>query len=106
MPDSNRIKVAVLFGGRSTEHEISIITGLQILDAFDSTRFDAFPVYVDQEGYWWMGELLRKRENYIPSGEQKSKLQRVHLICDPEAKLVSFPEKGGFFSKAAKKISP
>lgn len=106
MPDSNKIKVAVLFGGRSTEHEISIITGLQILDAFDSTRFDAFPVYVDQDGYWWISDALRKRDAYIPTASQKSKFQRVQLICDPESKLIAFPEKSGFFSKSAPKEYP
>ncbi|MBD3266747.1 D-alanine--D-alanine ligase, partial [bacterium] len=99
MSAQEKIQVAVLFGGRSTEHEISIITALQILDAFDATRFDAFPVYVDQDGYWFLGEALRQRDFYIPAGEKKDKLQRVQLTCDPEPQLVAFPKKAGLLSK-------
>ncbi|MDX9755371.1 MAG: D-alanine--D-alanine ligase, partial [bacterium] len=99
MSESPKLRIAVLFGGRSTEHEISIITALQIMDAFDSTRYTLYPVYIDQDGYWYTGEALRKRESYIPSPEAKQRLTRVQLVCDPEPQLVSLPQKGGLFAK-------
>ncbi|HXW31152.1 MAG TPA: D-alanine--D-alanine ligase A, partial [Xanthobacteraceae bacterium] len=43
---ADKQRVAVLFGGRSPEHDVSIVTGLQALEAIDSARYDAFPVYV------------------------------------------------------------
>ncbi|MGC9328995.1 MAG: D-alanine--D-alanine ligase, partial [Candidatus Hinthialibacter sp.] len=79
MNQPDKTKVAVLFGGRSTEHEISIITALQVMDAFDSTQFEMIPVYVDTEGYWYTGEELRRRENFLPTPEIKKKLFRVQL---------------------------
>ena len=94
-----KIKVAVLFGGRSTEHEISIITALQVLDAFDSTRFETIPVYVDPDGRWFMGDELRKRENFFPSTELKKKLRRVRLSSDPVSELVEADPPQGLFSR-------
>ncbi len=63
MPDRKR--VAVFFGGRSPEHDVSIITGLQALQALDSRIYDSFPVYVDFQGRWLTGDALRDRGNYM-----------------------------------------
>lgn len=59
-----RLVVAVLLGGRSVEHEISVITGLQVLEALDAERFTSLPVYVAQDGQWYSGDALRKRSFY------------------------------------------
>jgi D-alanine-D-alanine ligase len=69
-------RVAVIFGGPSVEHDISILTGLQVLEAIDTTRYDAFPIYVDQDNFWYAGDILRSRTNY-PCNKQL--LQRVLL---------------------------
>src|SRR3954464_9005909 len=58
------LDVAVLFGGRSVEHEISIITGLQVIDNLDVTKYRPFPVYVTTEGRWYTGKALANRAFY------------------------------------------
>ncbi|MDR1649942.1 MAG: D-alanine--D-alanine ligase A, partial [Synergistaceae bacterium] len=45
-----KISVGVFFGGRSVEHEVSVISALQALHGFDKEKYDAFPVYVSKEG--------------------------------------------------------
>jgi D-alanine-D-alanine ligase len=72
-----RLKIAVVFGGRSPEHDVSIVTGLQALQALDGQRFDAFPVYITVEGEWLVGDALRNRSAYIPNAADRAKLQRV-----------------------------
>jgi len=52
----NKKKVAVLFGGRSPEHEVSIITGIQVMAALDKDKYDVVPVYVTKEGKWIRGD--------------------------------------------------
>lgn len=59
-------KVAVFFGGRSPEHDVSIVTGLQVLQAIDTERYDPFPVYMAMDGRWFTGESLRERGSYLP----------------------------------------
>ena len=56
--------VAVVFGGRSAEHDVSVLTGLQAIEAVDQARFDTLPVYVDPQGRWWTGDALLSRKNY------------------------------------------
>lgn len=56
--------VAVLFGGRSVEHDVSIVTGHQVMDAFPKDRYDVVPVYISRDGKWYTGDPLRKLDNF------------------------------------------
>jgi D-alanine-D-alanine ligase len=47
-----RLRVAVLRGGRSSEHEISLLSAASVLDALDATRYDAVPITIDRQGRW------------------------------------------------------
>jgi D-alanine-D-alanine ligase len=70
--------IAVIFGGRSVEHDVSILTGLQFLEALDPTRFDGLPIYVDALGQWWTGSALLDR-TYYPADTPDKKLTAVTL---------------------------
>lgn len=76
---SARLRVAVLFGGLSSEHDVSVLTGLEALEALNPAKYDAFPVYVALDGQWWVGDALRERRNYIPDLTLKRQLTRVSL---------------------------
>ena len=71
--------VAVLFGGRSLEHDVSVVSGLQILHALDSTRCAPMPVYIDQQLRWWIGDSLWHREAFAGGGPDRSALTEVAL---------------------------
>ena len=49
---SNRLRVAVLFGGRSAEHEVSVLSAINVVRALDRDRYDPVPVFVTREGKW------------------------------------------------------
>ena len=51
-------KVGVIFGGRSVEHDVSIITGLQIIRALDRERYEVVPIYISKNGEWYTGNAL------------------------------------------------
>lgn len=59
-----KIKLCVLFGGRSVEHEVSIITALQAINKIDKVKYDVIPVYIDKEGRWYTGNMLLDIEIY------------------------------------------
>lgn len=56
----SRLRIGVLFGGRSTEHEVSILSARSIIAAIDPARFDVIPLYVDKTGRWLVLESLQK----------------------------------------------
>jgi len=53
-----KIKLCVLFGGRSVEHEVSIITALQAINNIDKNKYDIVPVYIAKDGSWYTGNML------------------------------------------------
>lgn len=70
------MNVAVIFGGKSCEHDISIITGIQVMSAI-SPDYTVIPVYIDNLGVWWTGknfdalETFRKHKDGKPIDGKK-----------------------------------
>lgn len=71
--------VGVFFGGRSVEHEISVLTALQAIFAIDSTRYNVVPVYISKEGRWYSGEALLTVANYKNMDTLKQQCEEVYM---------------------------
>lgn len=56
----SRIRVGVLFGGRSTEHEVSVVSAQSIIRALDRERYEVVPLYIDKQGRWLLGSSVRQ----------------------------------------------
>ena len=56
---STKLNIGVIFGGRSVEHEVSIITGYQAIEALDKAKYDITPVYIARDNVWYIGDKLR-----------------------------------------------
>ena len=48
----SKINVGVIFGGRSVENEISVITAQQAMAAIDTDKYDITPIYISKQGRW------------------------------------------------------
>ncbi len=97
-------RIAVFFGGRSPEHDVSVVTGLQILGAIDPTRYDAFPVYISTDGVWLVGEVLRKRENYMLHAVNRREVRQVKLDVTAGRTGRLIPHKTSLFDTGGKFI--
>ena len=75
----SRINVGVIFGGRSVENEISVLTAIQTMEAINTDKYDITPIYISKEGVWYTGEALRKSENYKNMESLKASCQEVYL---------------------------
>lgn len=109
--DNKRKTVAVLFGGRSVEHEISIITALQLIEAMDSVKYHPLPVYVAPTGKWYCGEALLKKDCYKNMPASLSELKEVVLLPVPGINgltVLGAKAKGsfGFFNKPTEETIP
>lgn len=60
--------IAVIFGGRSVEHDVSIVTGNQIMNAFRKDSYHVAPVYIARDGRWFTGEPLTDLDNFKDDG--------------------------------------
>ncbi len=88
------MKVAVMFGGRSVEHEVSVISGIQALMSMDATRYDAFPVYIAKDGTMYVGESVGDIEAYKNVDSLIAKSTRVIMVAeDGRYYFVQYPQK-------------
>ena len=58
------IKVGVIFGGESVEHEISIITAVQAMSFIDTNKYEVVPIYISKDRNWYTGNLLKDMSTY------------------------------------------
>ena len=71
--------VLVFFGGKSCEHDVSIITGVLTTNSIDKSEFNAIPIYVSKDGVWHTGDCLKDIEWF--KSKNLSKLTTVTLIA-------------------------
>src|SRR6516164_6097344 len=59
MSTSRKVRVAILFGGRSAEHEISLLSARFVLESLDRERFEPVLVGIDKSGRWLLQDAAR-----------------------------------------------
>jgi D-alanine-D-alanine ligase len=64
MSANKRLTVGVIFGSRSVEHDVSIVTAHQVMRALDSKRYEVVPIYITRDGGWLVGDPLRDIKNF------------------------------------------
>lgn len=59
-----RIKVGVIFGGETVEHEVSIITAIQAMNKMDQDKYEIIPIYITKNREWYTGDMLKDIDVY------------------------------------------
>lgn len=59
-----KLNIGVIFGGKSVEHEISVITALQAMDNIDKEKYEVIPIYITKDLVWYTGGMLRYIDSY------------------------------------------
>ena len=75
-----KLKVGVIFGGKSVEHEVSIISAIQVMDNIDTDKYDIVPIYISKELEWYTGGCLRYIDTFKDYDLLKRYSKRVNLI--------------------------
>ena len=74
-----KMNVGVIFGGRSVENEISVITAAQTMAAMNVEKYNIVPIYISKEGHWYTGDKLRSTDNYRDMKSLLSSVEEVYL---------------------------
>ena len=89
-----KTRVAMLFGGKSVEHEVSVISGIQAVMNMDTDKYAVIPVYMTKRNEMYIGEEIGKIESYKNIDELLKKSQRVIMTNeDGKVFLTPFPVK-------------
>ncbi|MBD5211278.1 MAG: D-alanine--D-alanine ligase [Bacteroidales bacterium] len=74
-----KTNIGVFFGGRSTEHEISVISASQAMHAINREKYDVTPIYITKDGKWYTGDALFEVKNYRNIPELLAKCEEVYM---------------------------
>ncbi len=90
-PDKKRLRIGVLFGGRSGEHEVSLASAASVIRGLDPDKYEPVPIGITKEGHWLIGTGAQKM---LPEVLRTG--QRVTMTADPtDAALVKLDGSGG-----------
>ena len=96
-----KIRLGVIFGGESVEHEVSIISAIQAINKMDSEKYEIIPIYITKDRQWYTGEMLKEIETYSDLSLIKRYAKNVVLYED-NGKFVLQNKKG--FRRIVKEI--
>lgn len=93
-----KIQLGVIFGSRTCEHEVSIISAVQLMRNVNREKYDVIPVYISQKGEWFTGEALLDMKTYTPFDPYRKGILpvRLDLTAGSGALLHYAPAKGLF----------
>jgi len=81
---SRRVRVAVLSGGRSSEHEISLASARSVLDALDPERYETKTIEIRRDGHW---DIAGERQSLSPAGNEPN-VQTLPVVADSAPSVV------------------
>lgn len=93
-----KIKVGVLFGGKTVEHEISVISAIQAMGYLSRDKYDVIPIYITKNNEFYIGENIGKIESYTDINNLLKNSQRIIMVNEGgKTQLIKYPQK--MFSK-------
>ena len=98
-----KTNIGVIFGGRSTEHEISVISASQAMAAIDREKYDVTPIYITKQGHWYTGAPLFDVKNYRHIPELLKQCTEVYMRPVYGVYNLYPANPKGFFSSSAMK---
>lgn len=74
-----KIKIGVIYGGETVEHEVSVISALQAMNNLNEDKYDIVPIYISKDRIWYTGHMLRDIEFYKEFEDEKKYATKVML---------------------------
>lgn len=96
-----KIKLGVIFGGITVEHEVSIITAIQAMNNIDTVKYDIVPIYITKDGVWYSGAMLKDIKIYNDMDLLKRYADEV-VLYKKENRFVL--QNKGFFKKEVNEL--
>ncbi len=99
-------QLGVIFGSRSCEREVAIISALQLMRHADPDQYDVIPVYIDEHGGWFTGEKLKELKTYQPFQGEQEGVRKVFLdMTSGSGALLTVEKSSGLKNKTRVEIA-
>ena len=87
-----KIKVCVIFGGMSTEHDVSIVSGTSVIEKLNKEKYEIYPTYIDTDGTWYIYEKPVETIKVLSIGTKLDELKAIDNIVAYLGQMdVAFP---------------
>ena len=96
----SKIKLAVIFGGMSTEHDVSIVSGSSVIKKLDKEKYDIVPIYINKNGEWFLYTKNIEEIDILGIGEEPTELKKVENQVELLKSVdVAFPVLHGLYGE-------
>ena len=72
-----KLKLAVIFGGQSTEHDVSIVSGTSVIKNLNKEKYDILPIYISENGDWFLYKKELNEIEVLTVGEKIKELEKI-----------------------------
>lgn len=88
----SKLKLAVIFGGTSTEHDVSVVSGTSVIQNLNKEKYDIYPTYIDKEGNWYNYTKETNEIKVLPIGTKLEEISKIDNIIEYLKQMdIAFP---------------
>lgn len=88
----SKLKVAVIFGGTSTEHDVSVVSGTSVIQNLNKEKYEIYPTYIDREGNWYNYTKEINEIKVLPIGTKLEEITKINNIIEYLKQMdIAFP---------------
>lgn len=73
----NKIKLGVIFGGQSTEHDVSIVSGSSVIKNLNKEKYEIYPIYISKDGVWYHYTKDIDKVEIFNIGEEPKEIEKI-----------------------------
>lgn len=78
----SKIKVAIIFGGISTEHQVSIVSGTSVIEKLNKEKYEVYPIYIEKDGTWYVYKEEINKIETLEITQEISKKEKIENVID------------------------
>lgn len=88
----SKLKVAVILGGISTEHDVSVVSGTSVIERLNKDKYEIYPTYIDQDGTWYKYIKNAEEIKVVQIGTKLEPLEKIDNIVEYLKQMdIAFP---------------
>lgn len=93
----SKLKIGVIFGGMSTEHDVSIVSGTSVAKKLNEDKYEVYPIYIDENGEWYKCTDISKKYGV---GDKIENIEKIDNVIEYLRKMdVLFPVLHGLYGE-------
>ena len=76
------MKIGIIFGGKSTEHDVSVVSGTSVIKNMDKQKYEIYPIYIEKDGTWYTYDKKIEEINVLKIGEEIKEKTKIENIIE------------------------